>query len=173
MTPERWEQIERLYHSALECEADEREPFLDRACAGDAELRREIASLLAHDGLGDSFIAAPALADAAHETRDTSDMWLMMADGEKPQLLKEGATVNVGGAWLYFQLDHKNLYRAPGPARSWQKAGPEKVTNFPESGLFVEDFQISRDGRQLLYSRGRIAGDIWIMKLGQLRALPL
>src|SRR5262249_24995438 len=65
MTPERWEQIERLYHSALECEADEREPFLDRACPGDSELRREIASLLAHDGLGDSFIAAPALADAA------------------------------------------------------------------------------------------------------------
>src|SRR5215510_8542243 len=65
MTPERWEQIERLYHSAVECEADEREPFLDRACAGDDELRREIDSLLAHDGLGDSFIAAPALADAA------------------------------------------------------------------------------------------------------------
>src|SRR5262245_25962488 len=65
MTPDRWEQIERLYHSALEREAGERESFLDQACAGDDELRREIASLLAHDGLGDSFIAAPALADAA------------------------------------------------------------------------------------------------------------
>jgi len=65
MTPERWEKIEKLYHSALERETGERESFLDQACAGDDELRREIASLLAHDGLGDSFIAAPALADAA------------------------------------------------------------------------------------------------------------
>ena len=65
MKPEQWEQIERLYHSALERELGERESFLDRACAGDDELRREIASLLAHDGLVGSLIAAPALADAA------------------------------------------------------------------------------------------------------------
>ena len=70
------------------------------------------------------------------------------------------------GKWLYFQPDHKNLYRVPGPAQDWRKADPEKVTNFPESGLFLEDPQISRDGHQLLYSRGRITGNIWIMNLG-------
>jgi serine/threonine protein kinase len=71
--------------------------------------------------------------------------------------------VSPSGKWLYFQLDHKNVYRVPGPAQNWRQAEPEKVTNFPESGLFLEDPQISRDGRQLLYSRGRITGDIWIM----------
>jgi hypothetical protein len=40
------------------------------------------------------------------------------------------------------------------------------VTNFAKSGLFLEDPQISLDGSQLLYSRGRSAGDIWIMNLG-------
>ena len=74
--------------------------------------------------------------------------------------------VSPSGKWLYFQLDHKNLYRVPGPAQNWRKAEPEKVTNFHESGLFLEDPQISGDGRQLLYSRGRITGDIWIMNLG-------
>jgi Tol biopolymer transport system component len=74
--------------------------------------------------------------------------------------------VSPSGRWLYFQMDHKNLWRVPGPAQDWRKAEPEKVTNFPESGLFLEDPQISRDGRQLLYSRGRITGDIWIMNLG-------
>jgi len=69
------------------------------------------------------------------------------------------------GRWLYYQRDHKNIYRVPGPAQDWRKAEPEKVTNFPESGLFLEDPQISRDGRQLLYSRARITGDIWIMNL--------
>jgi Tol biopolymer transport system component len=75
--------------------------------------------------------------------------------------------VSPSGKWLYFQLDHKNIYRVPGPAEGWRKAEPEKVTNFPESGLFLEDPQISRDGRQLLYSHGRITGDIWIMNLGK------
>jgi Tol biopolymer transport system component len=70
------------------------------------------------------------------------------------------------GKWLYFQPDHKNLYRVPGPAQGWRQAPAEKVTNFPESGLFLEDPQISRDGRQLFYSRASITGDIWIMKRG-------
>ena len=70
------------------------------------------------------------------------------------------------GRWVYFQPDHKNLYRVPGPAQNWLQATPAKVTNFPESGLFLEDPQISRDGRQLFYSRALITGDIWLMRLG-------
>ena len=53
--------------------------------------------------------------------------------------------VSPSGKWLYFQLDHKNIYRVPGPAQDWRKAEPEKITNFPESGLFLEDPQLSRD----------------------------
>ena len=75
--------------------------------------------------------------------------------------------VSPSGRWLYFQRDHKNIYRVPGPAQDWRPSAPEKVTNFPESGLFLEDPQISRDGHQLLYSRGHITGDIWIMNLGK------
>jgi Tol biopolymer transport system component/predicted Ser/Thr protein kinase len=69
------------------------------------------------------------------------------------------------GRWLYFQPDHKNMYRVPGPAQNWRQAAPEKVTNFPESGLLIEDPQISSDGRRLLYSHGRITADIWILTL--------
>ena len=75
--------------------------------------------------------------------------------------------VSPSGRWLYFQLDHKNIWRVPGPAQDWRSSAPEKVTNFPESGLFLEDPQISRDGRELLYSRGRITGDLWLMNLGR------
>ena len=42
MTPERWQRIELLYHSALEREAEERSAFLAEACLGDEELRREV-----------------------------------------------------------------------------------------------------------------------------------
>ena len=71
------------------------------------------------------------------------------------------------GRWVYFQPDHKNLYRVPGPAQDWKSAEPVKITDFPESGLFLEDPQISRDGKQFLYSRGKITGDIWILRRGQ------
>src|SRR5262249_4181805 len=49
MKPERWRQIEALYQVALEREATGRAAFLDEACAGDEELRREVESLLAAD----------------------------------------------------------------------------------------------------------------------------
>ncbi|HUQ32217.1 MAG TPA: serine/threonine-protein kinase, partial [Pyrinomonadaceae bacterium] len=67
MTPERWQQIETLFHSALARTGDERESFLDSACAHDQELRREVEALLAsHDEAG-SFIQSPALDLMAEE----------------------------------------------------------------------------------------------------------
>lgn len=50
MDPERWQQIERLYYSALGREAAERKAFLTAACKGDAELSREVESLLDKSG---------------------------------------------------------------------------------------------------------------------------
>src|SRR5437899_2888833 len=47
MDPERWRQIEGLYHSALEQEAPQRGAFLAKACGENDELRREVESLLA------------------------------------------------------------------------------------------------------------------------------
>src|SRR5262245_40826271 len=61
MERDRWEQIERLYHAALERGPNEREAFLDEACAGDEDLRREVAGLLANDVPSDGFIQSPAI----------------------------------------------------------------------------------------------------------------
>ena len=62
---DRWELIDRLYHAALEREADAREAFLVEACAGDEDLRREVAGLLVCDIPSDSFIQSPAIEIAA------------------------------------------------------------------------------------------------------------
>ncbi len=56
MTPERWRQIESLYHAALELAPGQRSAFLDQACAGDEELRREVESLLVSHDEAASFI---------------------------------------------------------------------------------------------------------------------
>jgi serine/threonine protein kinase len=60
MTPERHQQIGRLYHAALELEAHQRDAFLDQACSGDAELNGRVRELLiAHERAGDFMESTP------------------------------------------------------------------------------------------------------------------
>jgi eukaryotic-like serine/threonine-protein kinase len=62
---DRWEQIEKICHAALDLEEAQRADFLKAACAGNEELRREVESLLQFDSRGDRFIEQPALEVAA------------------------------------------------------------------------------------------------------------
>src|SRR5262249_41606807 len=66
MTPERWQEVKHLFHSALGRGADERAAFLAGACAGDEDLLGEVASLLESHAAGESFIERPA-SDVAAE----------------------------------------------------------------------------------------------------------
>ncbi|MBK9315605.1 MAG: serine/threonine protein kinase [Acidobacteria bacterium] len=53
MTPDRWQQIERIFNGALDCEPEKRSSFLDQACEEDEDLRREIELLVkANDASG-------------------------------------------------------------------------------------------------------------------------
>jgi eukaryotic-like serine/threonine-protein kinase len=63
--PDRWSRVEALYHAARERDAKERAVFLDAACGGDAELRREVESLLAQSASADELLGKPAVAVAA------------------------------------------------------------------------------------------------------------
>jgi serine/threonine protein kinase/Tol biopolymer transport system component len=59
MNEERWQKIEQLYHTALEREPGGRSAFLDEACQGDVELRREVGVLLVQEGSSPSLIGQP------------------------------------------------------------------------------------------------------------------
>jgi Tol biopolymer transport system component len=77
-------------------------------------------------------------------------------------------SVSPSGRWVYYLPDHKNLYRVPGPAQNWRSAAPEKVTNLTLTPIsYIENPQLSRDGRQLVYARGRITSDVWLMTVGK------
>ncbi|HEV2837048.1 MAG TPA: serine/threonine-protein kinase, partial [Pyrinomonadaceae bacterium] len=60
MTPERWQQVKNVFHSALEYEPAQRASFLLRACGNDQGLREEVESLLASHEKDGSFIDSPA-----------------------------------------------------------------------------------------------------------------
>jgi len=62
---ERWRQIERLYHAALEREVSLRPQFLRDACAGDEELLHEVESLLALETRAEGFLEEGAIDLAA------------------------------------------------------------------------------------------------------------
>jgi eukaryotic-like serine/threonine-protein kinase len=64
MNPERWRQIEQIYHSALEQDAARLDAFLAEACQDDADLRREVESLLAQNRPTDALVDQPAWAAA-------------------------------------------------------------------------------------------------------------
>ncbi len=50
MTPERWAQIEDLFHRVAEADPASRQDLLDEACSSDSELRKEVEALLDRDG---------------------------------------------------------------------------------------------------------------------------
>jgi eukaryotic-like serine/threonine-protein kinase len=57
--PERWRQVDRLFQLALSREAEQRRTFLDAACDGDPDLRREVEALLAADAESLSLLDEP------------------------------------------------------------------------------------------------------------------
>ncbi len=61
MTPERWQQIEEIFHEASDLDGAARFEFLDERCAGDAELRSEVDQLLSQYEQASSFIEQPII----------------------------------------------------------------------------------------------------------------
>src|SRR5437773_895120 len=60
MTPERWQQVKRIFNSAVQLEAAERSAFVIEACGDDDSLRKEVESLIDVHERDGSFIDSPA-----------------------------------------------------------------------------------------------------------------
>ena len=72
MTPERWQQISRIYHDALARDSGERASFLREACQDEA-LRQEVESLLAQPASTENFLGEPAVAMAPELMDDPAE----------------------------------------------------------------------------------------------------
>src|SRR5215470_2600994 len=90
MKPERWQQLDQLFYSALERTSEERAVFLDQACGGNEQLRRQVEALLAADEKAGSFIENPALEMEA----------LALADDQA----KRGANSIMGQAIAHYRI---------------------------------------------------------------------
>jgi eukaryotic-like serine/threonine-protein kinase len=97
MDSERWTHVDRLLQSALELPAAEREPFLQRACGGDAQLEGELRSLLAAHDRADGFLAAPAINLAAHRATGS----------HKDDAIQAGADPLIGQTFTHYRIVEK------------------------------------------------------------------
>ncbi len=68
MDEQRWSRVEKLFKAAAPLGPADRESLLDRECAGDPELRREVCELLEQDDMaGDGASMTSAVSEAAHD----------------------------------------------------------------------------------------------------------
>src|SRR5690349_12503215 len=61
MSPKRWRQVEELYHSARDCDPQERAAFLRDACGDDEPLLDQLKLLLEQDRSDNEILDRPAM----------------------------------------------------------------------------------------------------------------
>ena len=79
MTPERWQQVRDVLHSAMQLSSADRPAFLDRHCADDTALRREVDELLAGDDQVLTIFLESPLAQLTPKSRLSADSMVLPA----------------------------------------------------------------------------------------------
>ncbi|MGB7923697.1 MAG: serine/threonine-protein kinase [Pyrinomonadaceae bacterium] len=138
MTPKRWQQIEELFNSVVELEDDERAAYLDRACAGDPELRYEVESLL-KDGTEQKTPFQTLISEAAGSLATVGEDRLV---GQRVGVYRIVSVIGRGGM--------AEVYRAVRDDDQYQK---EVAVKLVKRGM-ISDFTLTRfrHERQILAS---------------------
>ncbi len=127
--PDRWSRVEALYHAARERDAGERAAFLDAACVGDTDLRREVESLLAQP-TDEGFLSVPAMAVAAQmitspASEPVSDLSDAMTTLTPPSASRTPSGAGSGAAARLAPGQTFGPYRIVrllGPRRAWARS---------------------------------------------------
>ena len=97
MTPERWQQIEQLYHAARECALADRAALLAEA---EPELRREVEAMLAEDASKGKILDSPVKDVIAH-----SSLTMVTVGSQLGPFQIEGAIASGGMGQVYRAVD--------------------------------------------------------------------
>jgi len=99
MSPERWQQIEAIFQTAVDLKTADRAAFIGKACAGDEELKSEVEKLMADYESADSFIESPVWTDSSFLNSSAKKIISESIDEQAEQLDQEDLTGRQIGAY--------------------------------------------------------------------------
>jgi eukaryotic-like serine/threonine-protein kinase len=162
MQARRWEEVEHLFAELITLSPDRRAAFIDRTCADDDELRREIDSLLrSHDGQLGALDVAPlfSLDEDAVDDRSMHETQGAEAPGGAAQLgpvagtrigpyqlLRQIGEGGMGSVWLAERADgaFKRTVALKLPHVSWSGALAERLARERDILASLEHPNIAR-----------------------------
>jgi serine/threonine protein kinase/ankyrin repeat protein len=106
--PERWQQIEEIFHDVLERKPEQRGEYLDQICGGDPSLRRQIEGLIASDekAAKESFLGSPISAAYEDSSLKIAHLTGRILDG-KYSIEKQLGQGGMGAVFLATHLGTK------------------------------------------------------------------
>ena len=152
-----WQTINELFHQALEQPDDRRDAFLDRACAGRADLRAELASLLAAHKNADAFIEQPA-GDMTALLREPN----AHAPGSSVGPYTIGDVIGEGGMGIVYRAEDTRLGRtvalkAVAPRFTGDEARRERLRREARAAALL-----NHPGIATVYALEEIDGELYI-----------
>jgi eukaryotic-like serine/threonine-protein kinase len=108
MKSERWQKLDELLHSALELDGEARAAFLAKACDRDAELGRELESMLAHHHEAQSFMESSHYAVEAESIANNDSPTLI---GKTVGRYEIRAKIGAGGMGEVYLAKDTRLHR--------------------------------------------------------------
>ncbi len=109
MTPQRWAVVREIFEAAVERDPVARAEYLNAACAGDDELRREVESLLGSHARADDFLSEPPV-ELSGGPAPPQDLSSEVLEGLRVGAYQLQTCLGRGGmssVWMAARVDHE------------------------------------------------------------------